>query len=136
MQIYSDYSVSLNGMIFKYTSEKNLTSLLDILILAVRYIPQFSSSRCLFYGAVFVYNNLFIPCNLTTGTPRPLCSKACYSFSNDCEYEYNTIINYAHVAGIPIKNVCENTFTHINSLFNYPNSSKDYENDCYDFPGI
>ena len=136
VQIYSDYDVSLNGMAFKYTSMKNFTKYLDNLIIAARYIPQFSSSSCLFYSAVFVYNHLFIPCNLTTGTPRPLCSKACYMFSNECEYEYTTMITYANLIGIPIENGCENAFGHINSIFNYPNTSKDYENDCYDFPGI
>ena len=125
-------------MIFNYTSKKNFTNFLDYaLIIARGYIPQFSLSRCVFYGAVFVYNHLFIPCNLTTGMPRPLCSKACHSFSNECEFEYTTIINYAKlVVGIPLESGCENTFSHINSLFNHPNASKDYENDCYDFPGI
>ena len=132
---YSKYSLAVNNMIFNYTSEKNFSKFLKALKVAVQYLPQFSRSRCLFYGAVFVYNYVFVPCNLTAGTPRPLCSSACYMFRSSCEYQYTTIISYARLLGIPITDDCENTFHHINNLFHYPNSSKDFKDDCFDFPG-
>ena len=135
VQIYSQYSISLNSMTYKYTSESNFTDFLVALKAAVQYTPQFSSSICLFYSAIFVYNSIFIPCNLTTGTPRPLCSRACQLFREYCEYEHTTIISYANLLGAPLTDDCENTFYHINNLFGYPNSSKDFENDCFDFPG-
>ena len=136
IQIYSEYSLSLNNMIFKYTSESNFTKFLDALkVVAVTYLPQFPSSRCVFYGVIIVINYVFVPCNLTTGTPQPLCSSSCNTFSYDCEYEYNTMITYANLLGIPLSDDCENTFHHINRVYNYPNTSKDFENDCFDFPG-
>ena len=133
---YSKYIISLNSIAFKYTSESNFTIFLDALKVAISYLPLFSESECLFYAAIYVYNHVFIPCNLTTGTPRPICSKACNLFSKECDYEYTTIITYGNLIGVPLDDDCENTFNHINKIFAYPNSSKDYENDCYDFPGI
>ena len=135
VKIYSEYSLAVNSMIYNYTSEKNITKFLKTLNLAVQYLPQLSKSECSFHGAVFVYNYIFVPCNLTVGTPRPLCSSACYVFRSSCEYEYTTIITYAKLLGIPLFDDCENTFHHINNLFHYPNSSKDFEDDCFDFPG-
>ena len=123
-------------MIFKYTSESNFTKFLEALKVAIPYIPLFSSSRCLFYSAIFVYNYVFVPCNLTTGTPRPLCSSACYTFNYDCDYEYNTIISYANLFEVPLSDDCENTLHHINKEYGYSNSSKDFENDCLNFPGM
>ena len=133
---HSEYSISLSSITFKYTSESNFTAFLNALKVAVSYLPLFSRSKCLFYAAIYVYNYVFIPCNLTTGTPRPLCSKACYFFSKECNFQYTTIITYGNLIGVPLDDDCENTFNHINKKFGYPNSSKDYENDCYDFPGI
>ena len=129
---YSAYSISLSSIAFKYTSENNFTTFLDALVIAISFLPQ---SKCLFYAAIYAYNYVFIPCNLTTGMPRPLCSKACRLFSYECEYQYTTIITYGNLIGVPLDDDCENTFNHINKKFSYPNSSKDYENDCYDFPG-
>ena len=121
-------------MIFKYTSESNFTNFVEAMKVAVKYLPHYSSSRCLFYGAIFVYNYAFIPCNLTTGTPRPLCSSTCQVFSDQCAHEYANILLYANLYGFILNEDCENTLHHIGKTFNYPNSSKDFENDCLDFP--
>ena len=135
LQAYFNYNLAVTNMMYNYTSEKNLTTFLKGLKVAVQYFPMFSRSGCLFYSAVFVYNYIFIPCNLTAGTPRPLCSSACYAFRRLCNYHYTTIISYGNLLGIPLSDDCENTFHHINNLFHFPNSSKDFEDDCFDFPG-
>ena len=135
VQLYGIYSLAVDNMIYNYTSEKNMAKFLKDLKVAIQYLPLFSESECLFYSAAFVYNYIFIPCNLTAGTPRPLCSSACHMFRSSCEFEYTTIISYAKLLGIPLSDDCENTFNHINNLFHYPNPSKDFEDDCFDFPG-
>ena len=135
VQLYATYSLAIDNMIYNYTSEKNVTKFLKDLKAAIQFLPLFSESPCLFYSAVFVYNYVFIPCNLTAGTPRPLCSSACYAFRRSCNYHYTTIISFAKLLRIPLFDDCENTFHHINNLFQYPNSSKDFEDDCFDFPG-
>ena len=124
-------------MIYKYTSKSNFSSYAQALKLATQYIPQLTSlSGCLHYAGLFVYNTIFIPCNLTTGSPRPLCSSDCKNFRYYCEYQYSTVITYANLFSIPISdNFCDNTLEHINELYNYPNSSKDFENDCFSFSG-
>ena len=133
--LYDQYSLSLNTMIFRYTSESNITNYIETLKAAVNLIRPFRS-RCEFYGAVFVYNFAFIPCNLTTGTPRPVCSSACYTFRDQCEYQYSSIIIYSTLFGYTLRDNCENIFYHISDLYAYPNSSRDFENDCLDFLGM
>ena len=136
-QLYSQLSLSLNGIVYKYTSKNNFSTFAQALKLATQYIPQLTSlSGCQRYAGLFVYNTIFIPCNLTTGSPRPFCSSDCYYFRRVCEYEYSTIITYANLFKIPLPNdYCNNTLQHINKLYNYPNSSKDFENDCFRFSG-
>ena len=136
-QLYSQLSLSLNGIVYKYTSKNNFSTYVQALKLGTQYLPQLTSlSGCQRYAGLFVYNTIFIPCNLTTGSPRPFCSSDCYYFRCVCEYEYSTIITYANLVKIPLSDdFCDNTLEHINKLYNYPNSSKDFENDCFRFSG-
>lgn len=137
LQPFSQYGLSMNNIIYyNYTSEENFTKFLDSAKLAAKYFSEFYSSVCLTYAVIFVYNLVFIPCNLTAGTPRPLCSSACYFFSSFCDSEYEIIVRYASLFGIPYSDDCENTLNHLNKLLKFPNISKDFENDCVDFPGI
>ena len=131
------YSFSISAIIFKYTSKSNFVNMIEPLKLAVKYSKSSYPyiSRCQFYAAFFGYNYIFISCNLMTGTPRPLCRNSCYIFKDQCEFEYTIISTYANWYGVPLSEDCENVFHHINKLYNYPNTSKDFENDCLDFPG-
>lgn len=127
-------------MIYKYTSERNLTKILRALEIAEAYnrknLYKVSSSECLYYVVIVVVTTGFIPCNLTSGTPKPLCSSDCYFFRQFCDDEYKLLITYAKLLGIPTsESYCENTFEAINKLFHFPNSSKDFQNDCFVFPG-
>ena len=138
---YSEYldSLSLNSLIYKYTSERNIAKVLELAEVAIpqnlHLFHRLFSSQCLYYSAIVVYTAILFPCNLTTGTPRPLCSNACYLFRNFCD-EYTIIIKSAISLGIPISHdFCENTFYIVNKYFHYPNSSKDFDNDCFDFTG-
>ena len=85
---------------------------------------------------VFLCNLIFIPCNLTTGTPRPLCSRSCFKFHSACTVEFDTILNIAGFLDIPFTDSCENTLNHINAGYGYPNSSNDFEDDCYELPNV
>ena len=139
---FSEYSLSWNHMIYMYTSERNLTKKWKDLEIVVEilnlyhYLPTISFQECTYYLAIVIYNTAFVPCNMTTGMPRPLCSSACYYFRHSCDHEYKDFIAYANLFGIPITDdYCENTFEPINKVFHFPNSSKDFESDCLDFPG-
>ena len=137
LQAFSQYGLSIDNMIYNYTSEKNFSNYLEALKLGVtiEFFPEFSSSTCLSYAAVFAYNYILIPCNLTTGTPRPLCSTDCYIFRYYCDNLYTIFDEYADLLNIPFVDDCDNTFHHLNEQFNFPNSSQDFKDDCFDFSG-
>ena len=128
-------------MIYKYTSERNFTKILEAASVVVqhnvKHVYKLFSSKCLYYTTIIVYTTVFVPCNLTTGTPRSLCSNACHYFRHFCQDDFAMIIKYSKILGIPIltDDYCENTFVIINKLYHYPNSSKDFDNDCFDFTG-
>ena len=141
---YSEYLdvLSLNSIIYiyKYTSERNfnqkISGLLEVnAIDNLNHFDEFFSSKCLYYSVIVIYIAFFIPCNLTTGMPRPLCSNACNFFRDFCNAEYTIGIKYLRLLGIAISDYCENTLEHINKLFHYPISSKDFESNCIDFTG-
>ena len=125
---------------YKYTSERNITKVLELAEVAItqnlHLFHRAFSSECLYYSVIVVYTAILIPCNLTTGTPRPLCSNPCNLFRQLCNDVYTMIIRYVMLIGIPISHdFCENTFDIVNKYFHYPNSSKDFDNDCFDFTG-
>ena len=122
---------------YRSTSEGNLTKYLNFLNLAIKYLDTLNLKECRLYGAFFIYHYLFVPCNVTTGTPRPLCSKSCYFYRNRCISDYSRILQYgAVILKTSFPDDCENTFLFINRLFNFANSSKSFEDDCFDIPGM
>lgn len=123
-------------MIFKYTSDKNLSIFLDRLQ-SFRTILLNSGLRraCRFPTGLFFCNLFFIPCNLTTGKPRPVCSRSCSKFFTACNTQFNALLDITRVLNFPFMHNCENTLHHINMGFGYPNSSSDFEDDCLDLPG-
>ena len=130
------YSLSLNHMIFKYTSDKNFSMLLDALS-SVKTLSHTGVTReCILPTGMFICNMVFIPCNLTTGTPRPLCPDTCFKFYSACNLEFKTITDFAEFINLPIIDSCENTLSQINEAYGYPNTSSDFKDDCYDLPGM
>ena len=130
----SPYSLSLKNMIFKYTSDKNFSELMRY---SVDSLLRNSITRgCKDPTGIHLCNMIFIPCNLTTGTPRPLCQRSCFNFCSACNLEFNTISTIGSLLDIPIMHNCENTLHHINTGYGYPNSSSDFEDDCYNLPDL
>ena len=132
----SPYSLSLNHMIFKYTSDKNFSVLLDYLKSVDSLLRNSITEGCTVPTGIHLCNMVFIPCNLTTGTPRPLCPRSCFNFCSACNLEFNTISSIASIIDVPVIRNCENTLHHINAGYGYPNSSSDFEDDCYDLPDL
>jgi len=130
------YSLSLGDMTYKYTSEENFTMIKDVLKFAISTFPRFSATVCLARSAVLVYNYIFLPCNLTSGKPIPFCSSACEKFRHLCESVYHDILrNAKRFLGIPFDDNCENLLYAHNRIFGFPNTSKDFEDHCYDESG-
>ena len=123
-------------MIFKYTSDKNFSRLLDRLK-STRTLLVNAGPSCELSTGVFLCNTAFVPCNLTTGTPRPLCSRSCSIFRSVCNIEFNTVLTFAEILGIHFSPNCENTLHHINiGGFGFPNSSSEFEDDCFNLPDL
>ena len=136
--VSQQYSLSVENMIYNYTSKQTLARVMKLLTILVALNRDLNLTRCLSYGVVLYYNYIFIPCNLTTGSPRPLCSDACYYYRDTCPFEYYGILEHAKLINLPVTDNCENTFSLLSALFGYVhlNSSKAFENDCFDFRGM
>ena len=125
-------------MMFKYTSNKNLSMILNRL---QQFGVIFSNARfspgCRLPSGLFYFNVAIIPCNLTTGTPRPICSRSCSNYFSSCNGEFNAFLDFTRSFNFPLSFMqnCENTLHHINMGYGYPNSSNDFEDDCIDIPG-
>ena len=126
------FSLSVNHMVFNFTSKQNFSNFMKILE-SVETLSTFGvPSYCELSTGIFLCNLIFVPCNLTTGTPRPLCSRACYNFNHVCNEQYRLISQIAMVLHIPFLNNCKNTLHHLNAGYGYPNSSSEFEDDCFD----
>ena len=132
-----NFSLNVSQVAYKYTNEESFAYYLDILEISAKNIDVAEvDDVCDLYGVLFVYNQLFVPCNLTSGTPRPLCSNSCYFFRSNCSREFDSIIKLISIiAKNSLVYDCGNTFHFINVLSNFANSSKDFEEDCIDISG-
>ena len=110
--------------------------LLDLLSSIELLLRNSATPGCTLPTGILICNIVFIPCNLTTGTPRPLCHESCLKFHTACSLEFNTISTFAVILNFPFIHGCENTLIHINEVYGYPNTSSDFEDDCYDLPGM
>jgi len=129
------FSLSLSHMTFKYTSATNFTIISSKLRL-IKYLFQGAEPQCEFATGLFFCNTIFVPCNLTTGTPRPFCSDACKNLYRACKRTFIAIVDIGAIANLNLMKNCENTLSHLNTGFGYPNTSSDFEDDCLNLPGI
>ena len=121
-------------MIFNYANESYYEMVANI-VDQHKALLDFSPEKCKMISALFVCSIIFIPCNLTTGAPIPLCSNDCSSFNSTCENELITFVDFSKFYGYHIIQNCENTLSHLNTYFNYPNSSSDFKDNCLALPG-
>ena len=119
-------------MIFNYPNESyyetvvNETGGLGTLLTLV-------PGECKISSLLLVCSIIFIPCNLTTGAPIPLCSNDCSIYDSICENTISTMADLAKVNYFPFIQNCENTLSHLN---NYPNSSSDFKDNCLALSGM
>ena len=125
----------LNHMIFNYANESyykiivNKTNQLESLLDLV-------SGKCRATGVLLTCSILFIPCNLTTGAPIPLCSNDCSSFESECPNVVSVLIDLAEVNKFPFIHNCENTLSHLSAYYNNQNSSSYFKDNCLALPGM
>ena len=124
----SQYNSATNDYIFQYTSVENMTKLSNDIQRAKHSTNiQGFSFKCQLSFNLFLCNYASIPCNLTTGTPKPICSKSCYYFYHSCPEQYNLLYN---MMGYPFMNDCNNT---VRQWYRHEVSSDDIRDECLDF---
>ena len=84
-----------------------------------------------------VCSYVFIPCNLTTGNPRPICSASCNRYFNiRCVTEFEDVLEVSsRFINYPFMNNCLNTLSHLQD-FGLPLMSDDFADDCIDLIGM
>lgn len=131
------HGLSIGTVVYRYTSEEHFYKYLNLLKFFEKYLDTLLLKVCRLYGAFIVYNFVFVPCNLITGTPRPVCSNACQFYRRNCYSDYNRILKFGGAfLKVNLTDNCENTFMLINAIHNFPISSENFEDDCIDIPGM
>ena len=125
-------------VIYAYTTEQEFNTYVTILDrlennLAVSDVTEVCKEAV----SYVMCNYVFIPCNLTTGNPRPICTKSCdYYFNRKCKEIFDLIVRYApYVHEYPFVNNCPNTLSHLNK-FGHSLSSDSFADDCIDIAGL
>ena len=83
-----------------------------------------------------ICNYVFIPCNLTTGNPRPICTLSCdYYFNVRCREIFEVILRFSTIIDYPFMNNCPNTLSHLEE-FGFSLLSDNFADDCIDIAGM
>ena len=88
-----------------------------------------------FCGKILTYflcNYVFVPCDLTTGAPRPICTDSCYFVLTECQSEFSLVLQFTSTIDYPIIDNCENTLANLQVGFGFPCSSSSFEDNCID----
>lgn len=130
------FSEAYSDVIFKYTTEENFNEYIDILDGLEELLDSSDEPEiCREAAGYVICNYVFIPCNLTTGNPRPICTEACdYYFNRRCVSIFRTIVRFASIINYPFMNNCPNTLSHLNE-FGVPLLSDSFADDCIDIAG-
>ena len=78
---------------------------------------------------LFLCNFAFLPCNLTTGIPNPVCLKSCLYFHQNCPIQYDLVQAIAISWNFSVAEDCNYVSTHLELEI----SSNDFNEDCLDF---
>ena len=87
---------------------------------------------CTRFAAYYFCNYGFIPCDVTTGAPRAICTESCNFLRDHCSDAYIQVMTFVDAFGYTIKDRCENTLILIQEEFGFPCSSSSLQNECID----
>jgi len=129
--------VASNGIIFSYADKMEFKTFVSTLNGLESLLDNSDEDEiCQQAAAYIICNYVFIPCNLTTGNPRPICTGSCnYYFNIRCKELFATVIGFASVIKYPFMNNCPNTLSHLQG-FGYSFSSDSFADDCIDIVGM
>ena len=131
------YFQGMHNVILDYTTQENFYDYIETLN---NLEPLLSDSGedniCQNATAYLLCNYVFIPCNLTTGNPRPICTMPCdYYVNRRCANLFEIILRFSSIINYPFMNDCPNTLSHLET-FGYSLSSASFADDCIDLAGM
>ena len=128
--ICADFSVATDSYIYGYTSYENFT---ELIMIVQRFTPvvdlQFACTRLIAY---FFCNYGFIPCDVTTGAPRAICTESCNFLHDHCGETFTQVVTFVDAFGYTIDYNCENTLSILQEGFGFPCSSSSLQTECID----
>jgi len=133
-KICSAFNLATDYYNYGYTSLDNFTSYSLTLDASETLIRSGNDEFCEMYFLYYLCNYVFVPCDLTTGAPRPVCRDSCYLFRTRCTIIVNYILSFGRAVQYPVKDDCENTLAHIQE-FGFPCSSNYFKENCIDLKG-
>lgn len=133
----ANFTQASSSVIFRYTDENNFMSYFEIVNGLETLLDNSAADEvCRRAVAYIVCNYVFIPCNLTTGNPRPICTQSCnYYFTSRCKEIFDTIVQFSTVIDYPFMNDCPNTLSHLEA-FEFFFLSDSFADDCIDIIGV
>ena len=120
---------------YRYTSLENLTSYSTTITTLQEFFRSGFSGFCETFLVYYLCNYVFVPCDLTTGAPRPICTNSCYFVHTRCNLEFMRVMQFASAFDYPIIDDCENTPANLQVGFGFPCSSSSFEDNCLDLQG-
>ena len=130
--ICSDINLATDYYNYRYTSLENFTSFSETIIALQDIIRLGLTGFCGNVLAYFLCNYVFVPCDLTTGAPRPICMDSCRFVRTHCNTEFTYILQFASTIDYPVIDNCGNTLANLQVGFGFPCSSSSFEDNCND----
>ena len=130
----------LHNVIYNYTTQENFYNYIEAtdsspsLLRDAFEEEKEEEELCQYAFTYIICNYVFIPCNLTTGYPRPICTKSFDHYVNRlCAYTFQYFLRFASTIHYPFTND-SNTLAHLET-FGYSLSSDSFADGCIDIAG-
>ncbi|XP_065911786.1 tyrosine-protein kinase receptor UFO-like isoform X3 [Dysidea avara] len=134
IEVCAQHSLATNNYLYQYTSVHNLTTFGNLLSVLESF-TRLITDGCFNTTASFICNGIFVPCDLTTGEAKAICTNSCYKFKEDCTLEYDSIIKGAAlIEGIilQLESFCADTLVLIKDAFGANTTASGVECNCLD----
>ena len=131
------FSAASENMIFDYTTDEQFDDYIETFnnLEQLLVTANIAEEVCRQAAGYIICNYVFIPCNLTTGNPRPICTLPCdYYINVRCRNIFEVIFQFAALVDYPFVNNCTNTLSHLKE-FGFPLLSDNFADDCIDIAG-
>ena len=125
-------------MILDYATAEQFSTFIETLNSLEQLLNTAEAEEvCRQAAGYYICNYVFIPCNLTTGNPRPICSASCDRYFNiRCVEVFGDILEFSSTfIDYPFMNNCPNTLSHLED-FGLSFMSGDFTDDCIDLVGM